>query len=112
MLIPDAYRNRFLPGERAASTSASQQHATSSISERELPSKFTVPDANALADAAKVIKEVYGDEWAAAKTTAQKQALAEKLLQKAKETEKDDAARFVLLRSSRDIATQSIAIRN
>ena len=70
--------------------------------------KSPVPDAGALAEATKLIKDIYGDDWKAAKTTAQKQALAKKLFQKAKETEPKDAARFVLLRLSRDIATQAL----
>ena len=70
--------------------------------------KSPVPDAGALAEATKLIKDIYGDDWKAAKTTAQKQALAKKLFQKAKETEPKDAARFVLLRLSRDIAAQAL----
>ena len=70
--------------------------------------KFPIPDDAAQAEATKLIKEVYGDEWAAAKTAAQKQSLAEKLLQKAKETDNNQAGRFVLFRLSRDIATQAL----
>ena len=69
--------------------------------------KAPVPDANAQAEATRLIKEVYGDEWSSAKTPAEKQALAKKLLQKAKETDNDQAGRFVLFRLSRDIATQA-----
>jgi hypothetical protein len=69
--------------------------------------KAAVPDASAQAEASKLIKEVYGDQWAAAKTAAQKQALAKTLLQKGKDTKKDEAGRFVLFRLSRDIATQA-----
>ena len=69
--------------------------------------KAPVPDANAQAEATKLIKEVYGDQWAAAKTPAKKQALAKTLVQKGKETEKDEAGRFVLFRLARDIAAQA-----
>ena len=74
---------------------------------QEAPKKASVPDATALAEATKLVKEIYGDEWASAKTPAEKQALAKKLLQKAKETNDDQPGRFVLFRLSRDIATQA-----
>ena len=74
----------------------------------EPPEKASVPNANAQAEAAKLIHEVYGDECAAAKTAAAKQSLAKKLLQKASEADKDQAGRFGLLRLSRDIATEAL----
>ena len=74
---------------------------------QESSKKAVVPGADAQAEAAKLIKEVYGEEWVAAKTAALKQALAKTLLKKGKETEKDEAGRFVLFRLSRDIATQA-----
>ena len=70
--------------------------------------KPPVPDEAAQAAAIERIKKVYGDEWAAARTAGQKSALAKKLLQKAKETEEDDATRFVLFRLSRDGATRAM----
>ena len=66
-----------------------------------------VPAEAAQIEATKLIKEVYGDEWAAAKTTSDKHALAAKLLEKAKETNDDPVGRFVLLRIARDIDTQA-----
>ncbi len=69
--------------------------------------KAPAPDTNAQAEATKLIKEVYGDKWSSAKTPAEKRALAKKLLQKAKDTDNDQAGRFVLFRLSRDIATQA-----
>ncbi|MGD0900814.1 MAG: hypothetical protein ABR915_23530 [Thermoguttaceae bacterium] len=69
--------------------------------------KMAVPDSNAQAEAMKVVKEVYGDEWSAANTFAEKQAVAKKLLEKADESKGDPAGRFVLLRVARDIAAQA-----
>ena len=74
---------------------------------QEAAKKSPVPAATAQAEATKLIKEVYGDEWAAAKTPAQKSALAKKLLEKAGELNDDPAGQFVLLRLARDIATQA-----
>ena len=95
--------------KEVAAKEAPSQTATAPVPPQE-PSqkKSPVPDAGALAEATKLIKDIYGDDWKAAKTTAQKQALAKKLFQKAKETEPKDAARFVLLRLSRDIAAQAL----
>jgi hypothetical protein len=71
------------------------------------PALAPVPDAKAQAETTKLIKEVYGHESAAAKTVEQKKALAEKILRSAKENEKDLTSQFVLLRLSRDVATQA-----
>jgi hypothetical protein len=69
--------------------------------------KSPIPAEAVQAEATKLVKEVYGDEWAAAKSSTEKQALAKKLLGKADETTDDPVARFVLLRLARDIATQA-----
>ncbi len=66
-----------------------------------------LPEASAQAAAGKLAKEVYGDEFAAAKTSAKKRELAQKLLSKAREIENDLPGRYVLLRLSRDIAIQA-----
>ena len=71
------------------------------------PNLLPVPDAAAQAESMKAVKEVYGDEWAAAKTDAARQALAKKLLAKGRENDKDPAARFVLLRLAKNIAVQA-----
>ncbi len=70
--------------------------------------KLPAPGDKAQGEATKLIKEVYGDEWAAAKSSTEKQALAKKLLGKADETTDDPVGRFVLLRLARDIATQAV----
>ena len=69
--------------------------------------KSPVPEAAALAEAAKVAKEVYGEEYAATKTPFEKRQLARKLLSKTGEIENDLPGRYVLLRTLCDIATQA-----
>ncbi len=69
--------------------------------------KLPVPDAAVLAKATALVKEVYGDEYAGAKTPAQKTSLAGRLLVKAGEADNDSAECFVLLRLSRVIAMQA-----
>src|SRR5208282_1819314 len=69
--------------------------------------KKPVPEASAQAEAAKLAKDLYGDEYAAAKTPAEKRALVQKILAKARETENDLPGCYVLLRLSRDIAIQA-----
>lgn len=68
--------------------------------------KSPIPSDEAQAKALELIKEVYGQKWDAAKTSAQKQALATKLLQKAGEST-DDTNRYVLLEVARDVAAQA-----
>jgi hypothetical protein len=89
------------PPEAAKSSDAVVPAATE-------PAALTpVPDASAQAEAIKLVKEVYGKEWAAAKTADQKRALAKKLLEKAMESQKDHLAEFVLLRLSKEMAEQA-----
>lgn len=65
-----------------------------------------VPSDAAQQKAVKLIEEVYGEEHAQAKTSAEKTALASKLLKEAAES-KDLTNRYVLLRVARDMATQA-----
>lgn len=67
--------------------------------------KDPIPSAEAQAEALALIKEVYGQEWNAAKTPEQKTVLAQKLLDKSRGAT-DDATRFALLRVGRDVAVQ------
>ncbi|NQT37670.1 MAG: hypothetical protein HQ581_09290 [Planctomycetes bacterium] len=67
--------------------------------------KAPVPDAAAQAEALKIIAEIFEQQWAGAKTSAQKTALAEKMLEQATQTANDPTGRFVLLRVARDVAT-------
>jgi hypothetical protein len=63
-----------------------------------------VPDAAAQAKARDLVHEVYGDAYDAAKTSAQRTALAKKMLDEAARTEGDSAGHYVLLRIARDMA--------
>jgi hypothetical protein len=74
----------------------------------EPPAKLPLPSDAAQAESLQVAKEVYGKEFARAKTKPEKQALAQKLLAKAGETENGSANHYVLLRLARDIATQAV----
>jgi len=66
--------------------------------------KLPVPAAAAQQRALEQIKEVFADEYQNATTATQKQALALALFNQAAKTEKDAAARFVLLRQSQELA--------
>ena len=52
-------------------------------------------------------REVYGEEYSGAKTSDQKRALAEKLLQKATDSKADLPSHFVLLKLARDVAAMA-----
>ena len=63
-----------------------------------------VPDQAAQKEAEKLIREVFKEDYAK-KAPADRLALAKKLLQQGIETRDDPAARFVLLREARDLAS-------
>jgi hypothetical protein len=66
--------------------------------------KLAVPAAKAQLRALDQIKEVFATEYQAATSATSKQALAAALFNQAAKTEKDSAARFVLLRQSQELA--------
>ena len=68
--------------------------------------KFPVPDREAQAKAEKTIKEIFKDEYAK-KKPAEKIELANKLLQQGAETNDDPAAKYILFREARDLASKS-----
>jgi predicted Zn finger-like uncharacterized protein len=70
------------------------------------PMRKPVPKDAELAAAEKLIKDVFKDEYAKT-TTADKLALAQKLLEQARETKDDMAARYLLFREAIDLATQA-----
>ncbi len=69
--------------------------------------KLPVPEAAKQAAAEKLIRDLFRKDYLAAKRPADKLTLAAKLMQQAEETKDDPAARFVLLREARDLATQA-----
>ena len=69
--------------------------------------KSLVPAEDAQTEATKVIREVYGTEYAEAKTTEQKIALAEKMIEKGIQSNDDAASQYVLFRTASDIAIQA-----
>ena len=71
------------------------------------PTKLPVPSDAAQEQVLALIREVYKDDFAAAKTPEQKATLASKLIEKAAETNDDPASRFVLLKVARDLASQA-----
>jgi hypothetical protein len=69
--------------------------------------RTAVPDEAALAKASKEVLDIYGAEHDAAKSPAQKVALAKKFLEQAAATRNDPAARYVLFKLGRDLASQA-----
>ena len=69
--------------------------------------KLPVPDDAAQKEVLALIKEIYGEKWADAKTDQQKQALAKELLAKAAESP-NTTNKYVLLRVARDTAKQDL----
>ncbi|MCE9608359.1 MAG: protein kinase [Planctomycetia bacterium] len=65
------------------------------------------PDAAAQQTALKSIKEIFVDDYAAAKTSEQKGALATKLIDQARQTNDDPTSRYVLLGEARTLATDA-----
>lgn len=74
-----------------------------SVSLGELP----IPSEADQTQAQSLIRDIYRDEYAQAKTAEQKRTLAKKLLEKANQTKDDPASHYVLLRVARDLATQA-----
>ena len=90
-----------------ASSLLGQDSAERQSADNQPSEKQPVPKEAAQAQAAKLLKELYGGEWAAAKTSVEKEALAIKLLDKGKESEGDPAGQFALFKVARDVALQA-----
>jgi len=69
--------------------------------------KAPVPSADAQKTALALVKDVYGDEYAGAKSSAEKTVFSQKLLQAAKGTNQGTANHYALLRVAWDVATQA-----
>jgi hypothetical protein len=72
-----------------------------------LDTRTPVPDAADLEAAEKLVRDVFAEEYGAAKSTADKVGLAKKILATAMESTEAPAERYVLLRVARDIATSA-----
>jgi len=66
--------------------------------------KTPVPDAASQAKAQELVRGVYGQEYAAAETSAERLALAKKMLDEAAKTKDDPVGHFILLRIAKDVA--------
>lgn len=66
--------------------------------------KAPVPDTKVQARSQELIRDIYGKNYDAAKTSQQKADLAKKLLDQAAESKGDPGSHFVLLRVAKDVA--------
>jgi WD40 repeat protein len=69
--------------------------------------RLPVPDGDAQAEAAKLVRELFEQEYKSANTPAGQTALAKKLLEQAAQNRDDATACFVILRVARDMAVQA-----
>ena len=72
----------------------------------ETAARAAVPNDAALAKASKEVFEIYQADYDAARSAAQKVLLAKKFLEQSAATRNDPAARYVLIKTARDLATQ------
>ena len=77
--------------------------AAASLGEDRLP----VPDADAQAEAVKLVRELFEQDYKTAKTPTEQAALANKLFQEAARNKDDATAYFVILRVAKDMAVQA-----
>lgn len=76
---------------------------TTSSSAQQTVEKTAVPEAAALKDAEKLIKDLFKDDYAK-RAVADRMLLAKKLLEQSESTKDDPASRYVLLRESNSVA--------
>jgi hypothetical protein len=82
-------------------------HATGQDAHAAEVKRVPAPTGDALTKGLKDAKEVYGEEWAAAKTPEQKKALVRKLLKAANDSDGDADGKYVLLKLAKEIAAQA-----
>jgi len=70
--------------------------------------KVPVPDEASRKHAEELLREVYGPEYDAAKSSVQRAALAKKLVEQAEENRGNPVECFVLLRAAREMAIQAV----
>ncbi len=90
-----------------ASTATPAAEAQEQPSAPEGSPRCPVPSEVVQKETLKMVQAIYGDEIKAARTRPQKQALAEKFLQKSRQMDRDVEGRFALLGLSQDLATQA-----
>ena len=83
-----------------------KETAAAAPTQAETPARAPVPDNAALAKAKKEVFDIYSAEYQAARSTAQKVDLAKKFLDQAAASANEPAARYVLLKSAQDLASQ------
>jgi len=66
--------------------------------------RLPAPEGSKVKEALGLVREVFAEEYAAAKTSPQKAALAKKILQEGATGEHDPTSRYALLRVARDLA--------
>ncbi len=93
------------PAERPKEPPAAPAQPETPIAET--PARAAVPGNAALAKASKEVFEIYQAEYDAARSAAQKVLLAKKFLEQSAETRNDPAARYVLIKTARDLASQA-----
>ena len=71
------------------------------------PARRPVPDADALAQTERVVREVYGPQFKAAKTPSKQIALAREILAQAGQNRDEPAAQYYLLHVARNIAVEA-----
>ncbi|MHC4407358.1 MAG: hypothetical protein ACYTG0_47730 [Planctomycetota bacterium] len=94
----------FRRAERAALVVITVLAGTAAASAR---GKIPVPDAAAQTKAQELVREIYGKEHEAAKTSARQLALARRLFDEGARAKGDPAGHFVLLRFAKDMAVQA-----
>jgi hypothetical protein len=72
---------------------------------QEVSTRAQIPDSSELQKSIKLVREIYANEITAARTPAQKQVLAGRLITSAQATNDDPAGRYALLSLSREIST-------
>jgi formylglycine-generating enzyme required for sulfatase activity len=104
--LPDLPRNAFALCFFVLTLIAGFTAGTSPKDEPAKDERSPVPEPASQEKAEKLIKELFQDEYAK-KASADKLALAAKLLDQAKDTKDDPVARFVLMREARDLAAEA-----
>jgi formylglycine-generating enzyme required for sulfatase activity len=91
----------------AAATPPPQPAAPPPAEKAAPPARLPVPPKEARKKALAMVHDMYKEEWAKAKTAAEKQALARKLVEESRKTQGDDAGRYALLQAAHQLALEA-----